>query len=312
VRRCPITYDALSANESRYSRSGLRYLSTRLKGLSPLELSSEELVREAAVRATRMSVGGVQPKVSATLNVAAGQFDIVNTGGKYILKPQNPSYAHVPENEDVTMKLAALAGIDVPIHALVWTADNEFCYAIRRFDRIGRKAKLAVEDFGQLQERSRDTKYDSSIERVAETIEKYCTFPSVEKIKLFRRVLFSFLIGNEDMHLKNYSLISTAENLITLSPAYDLLNSALYVGEAEESALPINGKKSNLKRTDLIEYLARERLKLADAIIENVVGQLESALAKATALLERSFLPGAYKKQYVDLVARRLDRLRTA
>lgn len=208
------------------------------------------------------------------------------------------------------MKLAALAGIDTPIHALLWTANGGLCYSIRRFDRIGRKNKLAVEDFGQLQEKTRDTKYESSLERVAETIEEHCTFPALEKIKLFRRVLFSFLTGNEDMHIKNYSLIRTRDNLIQLSPAYNLLNSSIYLGDAEESALPVRGKKSNLSREDLIDYFAKGRLGISAAVVRDEEDRIIATMEAAPDLIERSFLPNLLTDAYLELVLSRLEILR--
>jgi serine/threonine-protein kinase HipA len=133
-----------------------------------------------------MSVQGIQPKLSATLNVSRQRFEVVDIGGHYILKPQNPQFPQLPENEDLSMRLAGAAGIDVPLHGLVYSKDGSFTYFIKRFDRIGRNKKLAVEDFAQLFGLSRETKYDASMEKVAAVIEKYCTFPALEKIKLFR------------------------------------------------------------------------------------------------------------------------------
>ena len=149
----------------------------------------------------------MQPKLSAALNVRDGVFEVVDLGGRYILKPQVERYKHLPENEDVTMRLAATVGIEIPLHGLVYSKDGSLTYFIRRYDRKGQKDKVHVEDFAQLSGASRDTKYDSSMERVADIVEKFCTFPAIEKLKLFKRTVFSFLVGNEDMHLKNFSLI---------------------------------------------------------------------------------------------------------
>ena len=118
--------------------------------------------------------------------------------------------------------------------------------AIRRFDRKGQKAKVAVEDFAQLAGLSRDTKYNYTMEKLVKLIDRFCTFPAVENAKLFKRVIFNFLVGNEDMHLKNYSVI-TRDDIVELSPAYDLLSSSIVLtGDIDEIALPLKGKKSNL------------------------------------------------------------------
>src|SRR5882724_11657416 len=112
-----------------------------------------------------------------------------------------------------------------------------------------------MEDFAQLSGASRDTKYESSMEKVAKVIDAYCTFPVIEQIKLFQRVLFSFLVGNEDMHLKNFSLITRKTGRVDLSPAYDFVNSTIALPNAkEEMALPIRGKRSNLTRSDIFDY----------------------------------------------------------
>ena len=105
------------------------------------------------------------------------------------------------------MRMASHIGIEVPVHGLVYCIDGTRTYFIRRFDRGPHKKKLAVEDFSQAMSYTRKTKYESSMEQVAAAVEKYTTFPLLEKHKLFSRVLFCFLTGNADMHLKNFSLI---------------------------------------------------------------------------------------------------------
>ena len=182
-----------------------------------------------------MSIQGVQPKLSAVLSVKAGRFDVVDSGGEFILKPPSSSYPELPENEDLTMRLAAAAKVRVPLHGMLWAKDHTRTYFIRRFDRGRKGKKFAVEDFAQLLGKTRDTKYDSSMEQVAKTLD-YCTFPIVEGRELFRRTVFCFLAGNEDMHLKNFSLL-TRDGKTTLSPAYDLLSSSLVLSNPEELAL---------------------------------------------------------------------------
>lgn len=306
MNRCLITYDEIPAGDH-YAPRGLKLLARRLTRLETLPWSAEEQRQEAATRAWKMSIQGVQPKLSARLDVAHGMFHLVDTGGEYILKPQG-SYAEVPENEDLTMKLAGLAGIETPVHGLLASRDGTRTYFIRRFDRAG-KARRAVEDFAQLSGQTRETKYDSSMERVARVLEAHCTFPLVEKVKLFRLVLFSFLAGNEDMHLKNFSLIRNGDT-IALSPAYDLVNTTIAVGNAqEELALPVDGKKRNLSRSILVEYYGQERLGLPPRVIDDVLNGLRSATQEWTALIRMSFLSDTAKTAYENLVASRSTRL---
>lgn len=305
--RCPITY--AETQEGRYSTSGLRLLSRNLTRLNPLPFTAGEQRHEAARRAGKMSIQGVQPKLSARLQVKEGRFEVVDTGGRYILKPPSGDYPELPENEDLTMRLAALAGIEVPLHGMVYAKDDSLTYFIKRFDRTGRGGKVAVEDFAQLQGRTRDTKYDSSMENVAATIEQYCTFPAVEKVKLFRLTLFSFLTGNEDMHLKNFSLIRR-EGKVELSPSYDLLNTTIAIGNArEELAIPLNGKKRNLQRSDLVEYFGEQRLGLTRRVIDSVLDDMRVCASECIRLVSNCFLSASMKSAYRDLVATRAGRL---
>ena len=261
MKYCPITYDVISGNEL-YSAHGLRLLSPQLKQLAPLDLSADEQRHEALNRVGKMSVQGVQKKLSAQLKISEGRFEIVDQFGHYILKPQSDDYPELPENEALTMSLAQLIGLDVPTHGLLYSKDKSMTYFIKRFDRGGHGRKVAMEDFAQLSGEDRHTKYDSSMEKVISIISSFCTFPKIEFVKLFKLSLFNFLVGNEDMHLKNFSLI-TRNNKIYLSPMYDLLNSTIALKNArEEFALPLNGKKNNFSKKDLIEYFGRERLQL--------------------------------------------------
>lgn len=309
-RRCPITYEPLAEGETRYSAAGLRRLSPRLASLAPLPFTSEELRHEAAARSDKMSVGGVQPKVSAVLRASEGRFELVTTGGRFLLKPENPQYPEVPANEDVTMRMAAAAGLRTPLHGLLYTRDDAPCYFIQRFDRVGRDERLAVEDFAQLLGLDRETKYEASMEQVAGVVDRYCTFPVVEKVVLLRLTLVAFLTGNEDMHLKNFSILTERDGTRRLSPAYDLVNSSIALRNAsEELALPLAGKKSKLRREHFLEYFARERLGLTERAIARVLADLVEARPTWDRLLDRAFLSEAGRERYRALLAERWNRL---
>lgn len=300
---CPITYQP--CGDKKYSDQGLKLLSRNLTQLKDLPLTQEEQLREAAIRADKMSIQGVQPKLSAKINVKDEVFDIVDRGGKYILKPQNNFYPELPENESLTMKLADLIGIEVPLSGMIYSSDGRFTYFIKRFDRYGRNKKLSLEDFAQLAGKSRETKYDYSMEKLVTLIDTSCTFPAIEKVKLFRLTIFNFLIGNEDMHLKNFSLI-TRDNKVELSPAYDLLNTTIVVPKSqEEIALPIAGKKRNLSAKILIDYFAKERLKLNDTIISQVLNKIYSEWNNWEKIINISFLSNEMKENYLGLMRKR-------
>lgn len=307
MNRCPITYDP--CDENSYSLKGLKLLSPALKTLALLDFTAGELRSEAMQRATKMSIQGVQPKLSAILNIKKGAFEIVDKNGRYILKPQHHIFAELPQNEDLTMRLAACIGIEVPMHGMIYSKDASLTYFIKRFDRKGQKDKIAVEDFAQLAGMSRDTKYNYTMEKLVKLIDDYCTFPAVEKTKLFKRVLFNFLIGNEDMHLKNYSIIIRSGK-VELSPAYDLLNSSILLkGDIEEIALPLKGKKSNLTRDVLVNYFGKERCNLTEPIIERTLDTIQSALPSWYELIGISFLSDEMKDKYEKLLQERIEIL---
>jgi len=307
MNRCPITYTPCGNN--RYSADGLKLLSAELVSLQDIEYTAEEQRAEAYTRASRMSIQGVQPKLSAKLSIKDGKFDIVDKGGRYILKPQHQLYSEMPENEDLTMRLAGETGLEVPLHGLIWSKDNTLTYFIKRFDRKGHNDKVAVEDFAQLAGLSRDTKYEYSMERIVMLIDAYCTFPAIEKIKLFKLVIFNYLTGNEDMHLKNFSII-TEDNKVLLSPVYDLINTTIeYKKQVEEIALPLNGKKKNLTRSILVDYFGKERCELTTRSIENVLETISSSISGWRKLIDISFLSDEMKRKYHDLLDARLKIL---
>ncbi len=304
MRYCPITYEVLVANE-KYSRNGLKQLSPKLTTLKDIEFSAKELQNEALARADKMSIQGVQPKLSAVLDIANSRFKLVDNGGLYILKPQNMLYEQAPENEDLSMRMARLVGIEVPVHGLVYSKDNSFTYFIKRFDRRPRKQKVAMEDFAQLAGLDRETKYRYSMEKLVKVIEQYATFPAIEKSDLLIRVIFNFLIGNEDMHLKNYALI-TRNGKTTLAPAYDFINSTIAIkNPKEEIALTLNGKKRNLRRKDFIDYYAFEILKLNQSVVNNKLELIEKAKSAWFQLISISFLNDPLKEKYTLLLENR-------
>jgi len=256
-----------------------------------------------------MSIQGVQPKLSAVLNIKEGRFEIVDKNGRYIFKPQHHIFPELPQNEDLTMRLAASIDINVPLHGLVYSKDNLLTYFIKRFDRKGQKDKIPVEDFAQLAGMSRDTKYNFSMEKLVKLIDDYCTFPAIEKSRLFKLVLFNYLIGNEDMHLKNYSVI-IHNGKVELSPAYDLLNSSIVLkGDIEEIALPIKAKKSNLNYDVLVNYFGKERCGLNDKVIEKTIDMIKNALPQWFELIDISFLSGEMVEKYKKLLQKRIKVL---
>ena len=313
MNRCPITYQP--CGEARYSRAGLRLLSPNLERLNDFPYDASRQRQEAVIRAGKMSIQGVQPKLSVRLDAKAGVFVIVDQGGRFVLKPQHAVYPNLPENEGLTMHLAKLCGIEVPVSGNVCSVDGTWSYFVRRFDRTGHSRKVAVEDFAQLAGLSRDIKYDFSMERLVELLDSYCTFPAIEKVKLLKRSLFNFLVGNEDMHLKNFSLISR-QGKVELAPAYDYLSTTVAylalgrpIDSIEEIALPLQGRKRRLARNTWTGYFARERLELPDKVIDTVLDELARAAPEWRACIADSLLPLDHKDHYQSLLAHRFAML---
>lgn len=306
MKRCPITYEPCEHQD--YSARGLKLLSSKLKHLNRFPFTPKEQIQRAIELAAKLSIQGVQPKLSARLNFAEEVFEIVEKGGTFILKPPHLTYDEVPQNEDLTMRLARAVNIDIPLHGMLYNIDGSLTYFIKRFDRMPGGQKIAVEDFSQLLGYTRDTKYDASMEKVASVIEKHCTFPIPEKLKLFRLTIFNFLTGNEDMHLKNFSLIRRGE-LVEMSPAYDLLNTTLVIRADEEMALPLRGKKSRLTRADLVDYFGEERLGLQKSVLRDELDKFQKAINLWNELLSWSFLSPSLRDSYATLIESRWKRI---
>ena len=304
--KCLITYNECSGD---YSKEGLKLLNKNLDNISPLNFTQSQLRTEALAMSDKISIQGVQPKLSARLNVKEGKLDIVERRGTYIIKVQVPDRPQMPENEDLTMKLAKVIGIEVPMHGLVRDQEGQLNYFIKRFDRYSQKSKYAVEDFAQLTERTSDTKYDASTESLIPIITDYCTFPVIEMIKLYKRIFFSFMVGNEDMHLKNFSLI-TKKGKTYLSPAYDLLNSTMVLKKTkEELALPIMGSKARFSPSHFKEYLGVKRMEQQERMIEKVFSEIYEARGTWEGIIEKSFLSDEAKEEYFKILNNRFKRM---
>lgn len=272
----------------------------------------DRLAQESTVRG--LTVPGVQKKLSLHLKAGGGtpRLTLVNYPTGYILKPQVEAFTALPEAEQLVMSMAEIAGIATVPHGLIRGREG-YAYITRRVDRVPGKdgpAILAMEDFCQLDLRLTADKYHGSYERCAKVIGRYSSRPGLDSAELFLRVLFSFAVGNSDMHLKNFSLLETAEGSETyvLSPAYDLLPVNLVMPEdTEEFALTLNGKKRNLHRKDFLCFagtcgLARQT---AERLIERV-RSLEPVLTKMCAA---SLLPPDMKERFAALIRGRCGRL---
>ena len=263
---------------------------------------NKQLLHELAEQTInqRISVTGVQPKLSVSLEKAKGnnRLTIVNLWGEYILKPQHDDIPAMPETEDLTMHLAELFGIDVCKHSLLHASDGNLVYIARRFDRIGKK-KIHMEDFCQLSEFLTENKYKGSYERAGKLILRYCTDTGLDALRYFELLLFCYLTGNNDMHLKNFSLLYL-EDSIELSPAYDLLNvNLVFPKDKEETALQLGGKKGNIKLRDF-DALG-QLLGIPDKAVTNSYDKFRSGQESVQQLINASFLDDELKAGYWEI-----------
>ncbi len=256
---------------------------------------------------SQITITGVQPKLSLDLEKEKGgekRFTIVGLWGGYILKPQTEHYSNLPENEDLTMHLAELAKIKTVPHSLIRFNDGSLAYITKRIDRDSKGNKIPMEDMCQLTEKLTEQKYKGSHEQIAKKIVEHSAYPVLDLINYFEVLLFCYLTGNADMHLKNFSLYKgTGE--YTFAPAYDLLSTKLAMPEDnEELALTLNGKKRKLKRTDFDNLL--KSFKVDEKAIENVYEKFRKVLPQWYDFIDTSFLTEPMKKEYKQLIQSRI------
>lgn len=279
-----------------------------------ISFNSKEIeVLALALVKQKRGIPGVQKKISLDLEKGANKqqrLTIVGyLGGNYILKPPTNQYPFMPEIEDLTMHLASIAKIPVALHSLIPMQDGKLAYITKRFDRKGNK-KIAIEDLCQLSQKSTDDKYKSSSERVGKIIYQYTSTPGDEVLKYFELILFCFIVGNADMHLKNFSLVTEDVHNITTAPNYDLLATRLLISakyDHEELALSINGKKSNLTQNDF--FIFGKNLNIPEKVIQNSIDAMSECLPKWRQMIQSSFLNDELKRQFEYLIIERLKRL---
>ena len=261
---------------------------------------------------SQTTLTGVQAKLSLDINKGgkneAERFTIVGLWGRYILKPQTDRFAHLPELEDLTMHLAELAKVQTVPHSLIRFADGELCYITRRIDRTDKGNKLPMEDMCQLTERLTEHKYKGSYEQIAKAIHRFSAVPKLDMVNYWEQVVFSWITGNADMHLKNFSLYSKEQGKYVLTPAYDMLSTALVMPEdTEELALTLNGKKRKIKKIDFI--VSMQASGLEDKVINNIFAKFTKAKEKWFEFIDLSFLPDEMKEGFKAIIAEKLNLL---
>jgi serine/threonine-protein kinase HipA len=311
MKRCLYCYLPLeSAEEAFHTSCSKKIFGQPNPPILPYSEADLEPLAKEVIR-NQTAVTGVQAKLSLHItNNKEGserRFTIVGLWGGYILKPPTSFYPQLPEVEDLTMHLAQLAKIKTAPHSLIRLSSGNLAYVTKRIDRT-KKGKLAMEDMCQLTEKLTEDKYHGSYEQIAKVIQKYSATPGLDVINFFELVLFSFLTGNADMHLKNFSLLEQQDLGMTLSPAYDLVNTKLVnPADEEELALNLNGKKKKIRRQDFIT--AMQTLKLDEKQQLNIFNKLLRSIPKWEALIDNSFLTNDFKEQYKAIIKERTNRI---
>jgi len=271
----------------------------------------EEMAKEIVIRS--VAITGVQPKLSLTIERIQGdnknsRLTIVGVmGGNFILKPQSEEHPSLPENEDLTMHLSELLEIKTGEHSLIRLESGELAYIIKRFDRINGD-KLPCEDLCQLTEELTEYKYRGSMERVGKTIKQYSSYPMLDALGFFEIALFSFITGNADMHLKNFSILRDIKNNYVLSPCYDLLSTKLaHTGDNEEMALTLNGRKNRITRKDF--DLFGKNLGLTDKQVSTVYEKFSNRKGDLLNFILISFLPKDLKQEYEEIIKTNTEKI---
>lgn len=312
MNRCLYCYEPLAENEQDFHAACSKKIfgQPTPPALPYSEADLEPLAKELIQSQT--AVTGVQAKLSLHITgnnkeCTERRFTIVGLRGGYILKPPTAFYPQLPEVEDLTMKLAAVAKIKTAPHTLIRLQSGNLAYVTKRVDRT-KKGKLAMEDMCQLTERLTEDKYNGSYEQIGKAILKYSTTPGLDVVNFFELVLFSFITGNADMHLKNFSLLEQPGLGMTLSPAYDLVNTALVnPADEEEMALTLNGKKKKLKKQDFVAMM--NTLKVEEKQQRNIFNKMEKALPKWLDLIDKSLLSDDFMEKYKSIILERLNRI---
>ncbi len=306
MSKCLFCYQALESGDYHTSCSK-KFFGTA--HLPKLELSKEKLNQLAQITVNkRLAITGVQPKLSLSLvgSKTENRLILVGLWGDYILKPKSTEFPFMPEVEDLTMHLADLFKITTAKHTLIRTSTGELAYITKRFDRL-KGTKIHVEDLCQLSELMTEQKYKSSYERVGKIVKQFTTNSGLDVIKYFRLVLFSFLTGNNDMHLKNFSLMHTEKGIL-FAPAYDLLNvNLIFPEDQEELALTLGGRKRKIMRSDFDQFAVS--LGIANKVRDNIYQNFHKQKDRVEEMIALSFLTPEYKIKYVDIYQNKMKQI---
>lgn len=307
--KCLLCYKSLDKNETDYHSKCLMN-AFGLKQVPKIDINEKELSTYAKkIVGANTAITGVQPKLSLWLDKSKKniRFTVVDHKSNYIIKPQSKTYQFLPENEDLCMHLANMFGINTANHGLVRLESKELAYITQRFDR-NNEYKLSCEDLCQLTETLTEHKYRGSYERTGKIIKQYSSQSGLDALHFFELIVFVFLIGNADMHLKNFSMLENNDAEFSLSPAYDLISTLLIIkNEQEQMALTLNGRRNKITQKDFTALA--ENLSLTEKQVENSFRMFSEKLNSAHWWIDNSFLPEEQKELFFQTLKNRINTL---
>lgn len=313
MSNCLYCYQPLPVDGQRdfHERCSLEFFGEKTAPLLPYTLDQmAELAKNVVERS--VAVPGVQPKISLSLvretvnHQRQERLTVVGAlGGQYIFKPPSEQFKELPANEHLTMRIAEALGIRTVPSSLIRLASGELAYITKRIDRTPAGEKIHMLDMFQITEAF--DKYRSSMERVGKALERYSAITLLDLLRYFELTLFALLTGNNDMHLKNFSMIQTNEEDWELAPAYDLLNVQIVLpADKEELALTLAARKSKLTRENLDGF--GSGLGLLERQLKDVYTRFAEGRTGVEDWIRRSFLSPNLQERYFDLLSERYAR----
>ena len=265
------------------------------------DVSLPEISLKAQESAGKLSISGMQPKLSVRLNTKTHMLEVSPEHGEFILKPQTDTFPHLPENENLCMTIAALLGINVPAHGLITLKDKTNAYIVKRYDR-NKKKKIHQENFFQIL--GKKDKYKGSYEEIGKKLKEISAVPGLDVQLFYERVMFDFLTGNGDSHLKNFSVIYSETGAIRLAPAYDIVCSKLVIPAEEDFALTLNGKKNKIDADDFAPF--RAYLNIPEKAVKDKYLDKKSVFIEQ---ITQSELIQKEKESMINIVEERFKRM---
>lgn len=325
---CPST---LADGYSTYSPVGLKRLFSGRKVSHVMDychlidIDNDSILRTI----THISLSGVQEKYSAIVDKGKVVLTPKGVQGQYILKPTPSEKSlknriELPANEHLTMQIAKqVFNIETAECGLIFFLDNHPAYITKRFDVAADGSKINQEDFASLigktkQINGSDFKYQGSYEEVAAEIKRRVAAYPVELAKFFNQVVFNYIFGNNDAHLKNFSLMQTVDGDYKLTPAYDLINATLHVDDTD-FALD-GGLSTTMEMSDVYDKYKHptradfENFGRVIGLNNKQIYKVISAYidpntpAKVESLTNRSFLDDKLKRMYLRSYIERMSR----